>query len=183
MRAVAWPLALALPLLVAGCQRDAGSPKAAEAASATPAATPTAAPVPPATVSVAAAAPPDKPSDALASHLTDWDGVVADVTEFRRKGNVLTALVRLRNQSTQIQVIEVSFASIYVLDEASGKKYQVLRDEKNTPIASSGEAEGIIGGATKLMWMKFPAPPPDVRKATLALMKMHPFEDLPIQDQ
>ena len=160
---------------------ETGSPKAAEAttragcdATAAPGPTPSC---------VAVAPPPETPSDALASHLTDWDGVVADVTEFRRKGNVLTALVRLRSQSTQIQVIEVFFDSIYVIDEASGKKYQVLRDEKGTPIASSGAAEGIVGGATKLMWMKFPAPPPEVRKATLALMKMQPFEDLPIQDR
>ncbi|AMY07000.1 hypothetical protein LuPra_00164 [Luteitalea pratensis] len=183
MRAVAWPLALALPLLVAACQRDTGAPKAAEAATTAPAATPAAAPGPTSTARVAVTPPPETPSDALASHLTDWDGVVADVTEFRRKGNVLTALVRLRSQGTQIQVIEVFFDSIYVIDEASGKKYQVLRDEKGTPIASSGAAEGILGGATKLMWMKFPAPPPEVRKATLALMKMQPFEDLPIQDR
>jgi hypothetical protein len=34
-----------------------------------------------------------------------------------------------------------------------------------------------------IAWMKFPAPPPDVKTGTLAVPQIPPFEDLSIQDR
>ena len=69
------------------------------------------------------------------------------------------------------------------MDEKAGKKYEVLRDEKNAYIASSGDSRGFSQGDMMTVWMKFPAPPPDTRAATLVVNGMPPFDDLPIQGQ
>ena len=108
---------------------------------------------------------------------------MAEVTEFRRKGNTLTAIVRLRNQGTGTAVIQVTWGQAYVLDEAHAKKYEVLKDEKDVYIATPYGTEGLVGDGTLTAWMKFPAPPIEVRTATIAIPQIPPFEDLPIQDR
>jgi hypothetical protein len=164
-------LALALSLFVSACKQDGGVPL--QSSQSTPSSA--------TATKVAVSAAPEKPADALASTNTNFGGVVADVTEFRRKGSVLTALVRLRNQGTGIALVDIGFADSYVMD-AGSKKYQVLKDEEGAFIASPRVGDGLVDGGTRTLWMKFPAPPPELRKATLVLPGMPPFEDLPIQD-
>src|SRR5215212_2652073 len=62
----------------------------------------------------------------VASEDTNWPGVKAEVTEFRRKGNTLTAKVRFTNSGTEQATVEVNFDEIYLIDTAGGKKYQTL---------------------------------------------------------
>src|SRR6059058_123384 len=63
---------------------------------------PAPAPAPTPVTSAAAAPAPGTPSaGALASQETNWNGIMAEVTEFRRKGNTLTAKVRLTNHGSQ----------------------------------------------------------------------------------
>jgi hypothetical protein len=113
---------------------------------------------------------------------------VAEVTEFRRKGNTLTARVRLRNQGGEKAQPEVKYDEVYLMDLAAGKKYQVLADEGGSYIAAlrSGWKDRWYGelapGQGQLLWMKFPAPPPEVRSVTLQVPGVPPFEDLAIQD-
>ena len=97
---------------------------------------------------------------------TNWSGVVAHATEFRRKGNILTASVRLRNTLTGGHIVQFGIGGVYLMDEAGAKSYQE-----------------DVGGAGITLWMKFPAPPLETKTATLAMPQMPPFEDLPIQDQ
>ena len=167
------PVLIGLSLFLAACQQRA-SPPAASSPGAAPTGTP-ASILPPAV----------KPADALASHNTNWSGVVADVTEFRRKGNILTALVRLRNTLTDGHtIVQFDIGGVYLMDEAGAKKYEVLKDEKGDYIASStGLFTEGVGGEGITLWMKFPAPPLETKTATLAVPQIPPFEDLPIQDQ
>jgi hypothetical protein len=134
------------------------------------------------------AAAPAPAGAVLASQDTNWQGVVAEVTELRRKGNTLTAKVRLRNGGTDEQQAEVKFDEVYLMDAPNAKKYEVLRDEKGTYVASlrSGWNDRWYDklGPTQsyLLWMKFPAPPAEVHTITLQLPNTPPFEDLAIQD-
>ena len=124
----------------------------------------------------------------LASQETNWPGIVAEVTEFRRRGNTLTAKVRLRNTAGADAQPSVKFDEVYLMDAPNARKYEVLRDEKGTYIASlrSGWAdrwyETIEPTQQQTIWIKFPAPPTDVRMITLQLPNTPPFEDLAIQD-
>ena len=159
--------------LGAGASGDGAYP-AATAAPAAPAAPAPGAPAAAATV--------------LASQDTNWPGVVAEVTELRRKGNTLTAKVRLRNGSPDKQQVEVKFDETYLMDAANAKKYEVLRDEKGTYIAAVRSGWGdrwydtLDPAQSYVLWIKFPAPPPEVTTITLQLPNTPPFEDLAIQD-
>jgi len=146
--------------------------------------------LPPASTASTPAANPvtAAPAVVLASQETSWSGVTAEVTEFRRKGTTLTAKVRLRNGATETREPDIKFSETYLMDANAGKKYEVLKDEKNTYIASlrSGWQDrwnaNIKAGEQTIIWMKFPAPPADVKAVTLQLPGMPPFEDVAIQD-
>ncbi|HEV2855743.1 MAG TPA: hypothetical protein VHC97_23350 [Thermoanaerobaculia bacterium] len=201
------PALAVLLVLVAGCQarepegqNETAASSPTTAAEATPETTPptTTAPsaatgtaVPPPATPMAepqatTAAP--APAAPLASQPSNWPGIDADITEFRRKGSTLTARVVLRNQGSAQARPEIHYDEVYVMDLGAGKKYEVLKDEKGTYIAAlrSGWSDRwyqeLPPGGTYTLWMKFPAPPPDVKTVTLQVPGMPPFEDLPIQD-
>ena len=123
----------------------------------------------------------------LASQPTD-DGLVAEVTEFKRKGNTLTAKVRYRNEGSDEVTIELDYDKTYLLDAEGGKKYEILRDDAKNYIAALGPSYSdrywntIKSGAQRLVWIKFPAPPIEVKTLTLQLDDAPPFDDLAIQD-
>jgi hypothetical protein len=136
----------------------------------------------------AVAATPASAGAVLAREETKWKGIVAEVTEFRRKGNTLTAKVRLRNQGTAASEPDIYYNQVYVMDAAGGKKYEVLKDEKQVYIAALHASypnrwyQNIQPGEDVLIWMKFPAPPAAVKAITLQLPGVPPFDDLAIQD-
>jgi hypothetical protein len=141
-----------------------------------------------ATVPVASPAAAPAAARVIASQESNWPGIVADVTEFRRKGSTLTARVVFRNQGSEAAEPDLHYNQAYVMDLDAGKKYEVLRDEKGAYIAALHTGYGnrwyqkLQPGARTTIWMKFPAPPPEVKSATLQLPGLPPFEDLPIQD-
>ena len=124
----------------------------------------------------------------LASQETNMAGVTAEVTEFRRRGNTLTAKIRLVNAGPAKVSIDMPYDKAYLLDAAGGKKYEVLRDDDKNYIAAMGASYsdrywGSVDPGQKLtIWMKFPAPPPEVKVVTLQLDDMAPFDELAIQD-
>ncbi len=190
-------LSVLLLMSTVGCQaREPENQPAATspAATAAPATTPppaveaavtTASQAAPATAAPTTAPPP---AAALASQQTNWPGIVAEVTEFRRKGSTLTVKVVLRNQGNVESEPRVAYDELYVMDLGAGKKYEVLKDEKGNYIAAlrSGYRDlwfqKLQPGETYTIWVKLPAPPPDVKTVTLQIPGVPPFEDLAIQD-
>ncbi len=117
-------------------------------------------------------------------------GVVAELTECKRKEGVLTVKVRFRNSSSDEARLNVisgrNFDEYYVT--AKSKKYFILRDSEKTPLAPA--ADGFGGLAVKLpasgswtWWAKYPAPPADVKTISYFTPLGPPFEDVPITDQ
>lgn len=150
-------------------------------------------PTAPATSAQSAPTPAPSPAAAanvvaLASQETRWNGVTAEVTEFRRKGNTLTAKVRFRNNGTEKAEPDIRLGEAYLMDASAGKKYEVLKDENNTYIAALHSGYGdrwytdLKPGEQAMIWMKFPSPPAEVKAVTLQLPGVPPFEDVPIQD-
>ena len=138
----------------------------------------------------AAAAPPGGTPAAgvLAREETKWPGVVAEVTEFRRKGNTLTAKVRFRNGGTADAEPDIKYEEAYLMDAGAGKKYSVLKDENGSYIAALRQGwkdrwyDKVAAGQEMVVWAKFPAPPVEVKAVTLQLPGVPPFDDLAIQD-
>lgn len=127
------------------------------------------------------------PPSVLASQESNYPGIVAELTEFRRKGNTLTAKVRFRNTGSDTSKVEFRYGTVYLLDTEAGKKYEALKDEKGAYIASlythydDRYYVEIPAGQAQTAWMKFPAPPAETTAITLQLPDVPPFEDVVIQ--
>ena len=137
----------------------------------------------------AAQAPAAAPAPApLAAQETNLPGVSAEVTEFKRRGNTLTVKVRMSNTGSEDVTVDLEYDKTYVLDAAGGRKYEVLRDDAKNYIAAIGPSYSnrywntLKPGQPLLVWMKFPAPPPEVKTATFQLDDTPPFDDLASQD-
>lgn len=195
----------ALIALVAGCQKapepavlptpaatpvveSAAAPAPVPATAAPEVALPAATPVAPTSAEATATAAAPAAMAFVASQDTNWTGVVAEVTEFRRKGNTLTAKLRFRNGGTAGVQPDLQWPETYLLDTAAGKKYEPLKDENGAYIAGNRPGwkdrwyDDVKAGESRTTWVKFPAPPAEVRVITLQLPNIAPFEDLPIQD-
>ena len=116
-------------------------------------------------------------------------GVAAEVVEARRKDGVLTIQVRYRNTSdkalTFYPLSGAKFDAYYVT--AEDKKYLVLRDEENRPLAPQVNPAGDVyaslqPGASFTWWAKYPAPPAAVKKISYYTPITPPFDDVPITD-
>ena len=132
----------------------------------------------------------------IATGETNWDGVTVKVMSVIRKGRVLTVKFAAVNEGTATQTVWFGFSgeahSCYLVDEESGTKYYVLQDKEGHALASANDFVdlGVVGlkrpvapGKTLRVWMKFPAPPPEVKKISLFLNETEPIEDVPITDK
>src|SRR5262249_25781413 len=112
-------LALSIAVVILGCSKPAEQTSTQAAATSAPTPAPTPAPAPastqaPAPVNTAPSA------GAMATQETNWKGIVAEVTEFRRKGNTLTAKVRFSNRGSEESKAEIVFKEVYLIDTAGG---------------------------------------------------------------
>jgi len=157
------------------------------------AAQPAATPAP----SAAVAEPPAaEQAGVIQSQETTAAGIVAELTECRRKEGVLTIKARFRNTSNKNSNLtlihypaEGDHQRYYFT--AGSKKYFILKDSEGTFLSSNsnGNAVGnstelrLEPGQTFLWWAKFPAPPADIKKINFFMPVTPPFEDVPITDK
>ena len=134
-----------------------------------------------------AADPGGAQAAAVQSQDTNFAGIVADLTECKRKDGVLSVKVRLRNTSAQnVDVTLIrnrNYDDYYVT--AGGKKYLVLRDTERDPVASQADGFGSLSvtiqkGGGYTWWAKYPAPPESETTISLVTPFAAPFEDVPI---
>lgn len=125
--------------------------------------------------------------DVIQSQDTNFGGIVGEITQVKRKDGVLTIKLRLRNASGQdanLKLINSSdYDSYYVT--AGDKKYFVLRDTENVPLAPQASGDmwvEIAKDGTYTWWAKYPAPPAEVTSVTYYTPISAPFEDLPVTD-
>lgn len=138
----------------------------------------------PAAVMAQSGAPATK---AIQSQETNARGVVAELTECKRKDGVLTVKVRFRNTSTEkvtFFIIEGrNYDKYYVT--ADKKKYFILTDSEKAPLTAQADGSGALQaslapGQGFQWWAQYPAPPPTVKSITLFTPLTPPFEDVPI---
>jgi hypothetical protein len=122
----------------------------------------------------------------IQSQDTNWSGVVMELTEVKRKENVLTVKLKLVNSSDGDASVELPYQAsdydkFYVT--AKDKKYMILRDSEKVPVAAPAKGDfKLAKGASFTWWAKYPAPPPEVTKIEFYTPDAPPFEDVPITD-
>jgi hypothetical protein len=126
-------------------------------------------------------------SDVIQSQDTNFSGIVGEITQVKRKDGVLTIKLRIRNNSgkdANLKLINSSdYDSYYVT--AGDKKYFVLRDTENVPLAPQASGDmwvEVAKDGAYTWWAKYPAPPAEITSVTYYTPLSAPFEDLPITD-
>jgi hypothetical protein len=130
-----------------------------------------------------AAAPAAEQAGVLQTQETTYPGVVAELTECRRKEGVLNIKMRFRNTSDKqvlLTIFRKNAEKHYVT--AKNKKYFILKDSEGEYVAEDF-ADWLPAGGSHTWWAKYPAPPADIKKITLITPLTTPFEDVPITDQ
>ncbi len=134
-------------------------------------------------------------AEPIATGETNWDGVTVKVVSVIRKGSVLTVKFAAVNEGAAPTNVWFGFTGddvCYIVDEESGTKYYVLTDKEGHPLAPAndyidpskrGIQRDIQPGKSLRVWMKFPAPPADVKVISLFLNETEPIEDVPITDR
>lgn len=158
--------------------------------------TPPAAPAAPLT----SAAPSGESAGARPAELTlqaehEVGGVQVVMEDLHRaSGDTVVARWRYRNESSEDKLLAQGSLSwydsyrlsgaAYLIDPVNKKKYLVITDAEDRPLASQFRAafgELILpAGQDTVAWARFPAPPESVETLSVYLPRVPPFEDVPI---
>lgn len=143
--------------------------------------------VPPSAAPATATAPAPAATP-LAVEQHSLSGIEIALMDVRRtSGDTVTVRWQYRNTLTTGQDVDELWQNYqiadraYLIDPGNKKKYLVLRDAADTPVASLHTNRHIAAGKSTGSWARFPAPPADVAKITVAIPNAPPFEDVPIK--
>lgn len=126
----------------------------------------------------------------LATGITNSGAAEAQVIEATRKGDILTIKIRFaplvpdKMESIYAQITEKDYEnSFYVL--AGDKKYLLLRDSQDTPLASPqlsirNTKDSPVSGT---WYGRFPAPPKDITEVSLTIHGVETIDAIPIADK
>jgi hypothetical protein len=123
-----------------------------------------------------------KPGSVIASAQYSNDpNLRCDLLELKRvSGNAILARWRLINTGTKPIGYDFGWDDIYYIDPAGNKKYNNLNiDGKRILDMWWGTLQP---GEQRVMWAKYPAPPPTSKHISLNVPKFAPFEDVPVAE-
>jgi hypothetical protein len=123
-----------------------------------------------------------KPGSVIASAQYSNDpNLRCDVLEVKRvSGGALLARWRIVNTGTKSINYDFGWDDIYYIDPTGNKRYSYLTLEgKRILDMWSGS---LPPGEQRVMWAKYPAPPPTSRRISLNIPKFTPFEDVPVSE-
>jgi len=141
------------------------------------------APQPSASDPASAAAPPQaKPGSVIASAQYSNDpNLRCDLLEVKRvSGSALLARWRIVNTGTKVIGYDFSYDDIYYIDPVGNKKYNFLTIEGKRILDMWNG--GLPPNEQRVMWAKYPAPPPTSKRISLNIPKFTPFEDVPVSE-
>ena len=162
----------AMALLIGNVRAQESSPSSAESSPAKP--------------EVSAAT---KSDSSVQKAETEWEGVSVELTSVTRgDGDTITIKFKYVNSGSKAANItalgqfsaENIAAHVYYVDGKNKKKYLVVKDSEDQPVASKLTWLVIEAGASRGGWAKFPAPPAGVDKITIYLPGTPPFEGVTI---
>jgi hypothetical protein len=103
-----------------------------------------------------------------------------DLLEVKRVSGALLARWRIINTGTKPVGYDFGWDDVYYIDPATNKKYSNLTiDGKRILDMWWGT---LPPGEQRVMWAKYPAPPPTSKSISLNVPKFRPFEDVPVSE-
>jgi hypothetical protein len=144
------------------------------------------------TLSAQTPAPDAAGTKPLATRELDVEGVVAEVIESFRKGDILSVRVRFRNTGAAPAKISLAGGGVsyhtanYIV--AGDTRYDILRDTSGNVIATPRDGGGwleptIRPKGTFAWWANYAAPPSGQKSYTLYLNVGPPIDGIPIIDK
>ena len=121
-------------------------------------------------------------SKALASEEIT-EGVQVDVLELKRTsgGSVTLKFAITNGTAADWNFLSLTpFSKISLLDLPNKKKYLTMTDSAGACVCSGADHATIKRGTRETFWAKFQAPPEQVKRITVQMPSMPPFEDVAI---
>jgi hypothetical protein len=133
-------------------------------------------------------------SDVIRSQNSNTPGVVGELIQCTRSGDVLNVKIRFRNttgDTSNFYVLAPSTEYDRFYFTAGTKKYSIAKDSDGTYLAPKpdyscgmpGVCQKLAPGQSGIWWAKFVAPPANVTKLDLITPVMPPLEDIPITEK
>jgi hypothetical protein len=121
---------------------------------------------------------------------TEWDGVNAELLSVTRGEGDITIKFKYTNSGAKdVELYQSNYghdnlaALVYYIDPKNKKKYSVIRDAEQKPVASLMQSIKLEAGASKTGWCKLPAPPADTTNITVVIPGTAPFEKVRVATQ
>ncbi len=127
-------------------------------------------------------------ADPIQVQLSTDGNLEASLIGVKIRSEVLTVKVIIQNTSDRKVTCRFEFRQVYYTDLKERKKYFGLKDSKGAYIAGPKFDTAVGGrfwfklqpGEKRIMWVKFPAPPPTTESIDLFIPGFLPFEDVPL---
>jgi len=115
----------------------------------------------------------------------DVSGMSVELTAVQKTGDTIMVRFKYINGGDKSITLYMKVGGqvqdkIYYVDAKNKKKYLVIRDTENHPLASALHDLTVDAGETKGCWAKFPAPPADVTAISVYIPGAPPFENVPL---
>jgi hypothetical protein len=136
-------------------------------------------------------APPVEPAAAAASEtaIQTQEGspghIQVDLTRAQVTGDVLLVQLRFRNTSQdRFTTVRFPVDEVSYIDDSSARRYGVLEDEANTPMASPLSEDEIVlrvaHDESAVAWFGFAAPDPQSETVSINIPGVGPFDATPV---
>jgi hypothetical protein len=115
------------------------------------------------------------------------DGLEVDLTRVGFAGDLMTIELRYRNSTAKSIWIEwFRLDQVSFIDDATSKRYSVVKDQSGQYMASPLGGEYIVANSVKemgyvMVWFKFPAPPTTTQTISINIPNVSPFDGIRIQ--
>lgn len=184
-------LSLGVVAVLSGCHKqdaaaDPTATRAPEAAAST--ASPAATPAVGAGPEIAPAVSPAPPAPAVLDSQSGPEGTTWDLTKVAVVGDIMTVQFNVKPApGRSIFVTGLKIDQVAVIDDATAQRYSVLKDETGrplaTPLQSSGETLRLSSTSEQpvVVWLKFPALPPEAKSISITIPEVGPFDGIAIQ--
>ena len=133
------------------------------------------------------ALPPSLPSGnaVIATRLGSKNHEV-DLMRCSVTGDILSVELRYRNVGTSFPTINFPVERVNIIDEATSRRYGVLKDQSGRYMASPlcCKEEILLNTSPReyyVMWFKFPAPSAQAQTVSINIPEVAPFDNIRIQ--